>query len=441
MNFPLQSFNAVSATNPWTYVVFGLIGFAFGFTLEMSGFGNSRKLAAQFYFTEMTVLKVMFTAIIVAMVLTFGASALGILDFGQVWVNTTYLSSGIVGGLIMGVGFIVGGFCPTTSLASASTGKIDGMFFIAGGFVGAFLFAETERFFDSWYNFSGYFGRVTLDQVFNIPVGVVVLLVVLMALFMFWGSEQLERIVGKRDMSNEPKMRLVGAGTVVVLAVAVILIGSPSLEQKYSRVEVKRTYIQEAPADATEDESAALEPVSVLMSGDDALQNREVQISPAELFTTVYDQKLNPVLLDVRSEAEYNLFHVRGAQNIQMSELSPFAKELIAEYTPNRVIVVMSNDETLSTQAWKVLVAESVANVYILEGGLNNWIAFFGADDPNIEGKVSNPLDEQLAYIFPAALGDRYECSAPDPQHNEELEFESKIQLELKRDKSGGGCG
>ena len=89
----------------------------------------------------------------------------------------------------------------------------------------------------------------------------------------------------------------------------------------------------------------------------------------------------------------------------------------------------------------KVLVAESVANVYILEGGLNNWIAFFGADDPNIEGKVSNPLDEQLAYIFPAALGDRYECSAPDPQHNEELEFESKIQLELKRDKSGGGCG
>jgi len=441
MNFPLQSFNAVSATNPWTYVVFGLIGFAFGFTLEMSGFGNSRKLAAQFYFTEMTVLKVMFTAIIVAMVLTFGASALGILDFGQVWVNTTYLSSGIVGGLIMGVGFIVGGFCPTTSLASASTGKIDGMFFIAGGFVGAFLFAETERFFDNWYNFSGYFGRLTLDQVFNIPVGVVVLLVVLMALFMFWGSEQLERIVGGRNMSNEPKLRLVGAGTVVVLAVAVILIGSPSLEQKYSRVEVKRTYIQEAPADATEEELAALEPVSVLMSGDEALQNREIQISPAELFTTLYDQKLHPVMLDVRPEAEYNLFHVRGAQNIQVSELSAFAKELIAEYTPNRVIVVMSNDETLSTQAWKVLVAESVANVYILEGGLNNWIAFFGADDPNIEGKVSNPLDEQLAYIFPAALGDRYECSAPDPQHNEELEFESKIQLELKRDKSGGGCG
>ena len=80
MNFPLTIFQCVSATNPWTYVVFGLIGFAFGFTLEMSGFGNSRKLAAQFYFKEMTVLKVMFTAIIVAMVLLFGAVGLGILD-------------------------------------------------------------------------------------------------------------------------------------------------------------------------------------------------------------------------------------------------------------------------------------------------------------------------------------------------------------------------
>src|SRR3970040_1689806 len=194
MTFPLQSFLAVSASNPWTYVVFGLIGFAFGFTLEMSGFGNSRKLAAQFYFTELTVLKVMFTAITVAMVLLFGAVGLGILDFSQGWVNPTYLSSGILGGLIMGVGFIVGGFCPTTSLAAASTGKIDGIFFVIGGFFGAFLFGETEIYFDQWFTNSGYFGRLTLDQLLGIPIGMVVLFVVLMALFMFWGAKQLERI-------------------------------------------------------------------------------------------------------------------------------------------------------------------------------------------------------------------------------------------------------
>src|SRR3989304_1666475 len=163
MNFPLPSFIAVSAANPWTYVLFAVIGFTFGYTLEMSGFGDSRKLAAQFYFTEMTVLKVMFTAITVAMVLLFGAVGFGILDFSQVWVNPTYLASGILGGLIMGVGFIVGGVCPPTFLASAYTGKNDGRLFMLGGFVGAFLFGETDKNFYGWVTNAGYFGRITLD--------------------------------------------------------------------------------------------------------------------------------------------------------------------------------------------------------------------------------------------------------------------------------------
>lgn len=314
------------------------------------------------------------------------------------------------------------------------------MFFLLGGFFGAFLFGETEKYFDTWYNFAGYYGRVTLDQVFNLPLGVVVLLVVLMALFMFWGGEQLERIFGGRDLSKEPKLRILGAGALFVLAVGVVLIGSPSLEEKYDRATITRT-ITEASEGVTAEELQSVEPVSVKLSPDEALAKREMQISPAELFSTLHDQKLKPVMLDVRPEAEYNLFHIRGAQSVQVNDLPGYAKELIAEYTPNRVIVVMSNDEILATHAWKVLVAQSVANVYILEGGLNNWIAYFGEDDPNIAGRVSNPVMDQLAYIFPAALGDRYECSDPSPIKFEELEFEPKIQLQLKRDKSGGGCG
>ena len=85
MNFPIALLTNVSSANPWSYVIFALIGFGFGFSLEMSGFGNSKKLAAQFYFTDLTVLKVMFTGIIVAMVLIFGSAGLGILDFNQVW--------------------------------------------------------------------------------------------------------------------------------------------------------------------------------------------------------------------------------------------------------------------------------------------------------------------------------------------------------------------
>ena len=423
MTFPLQSFLAVSASNPWTYVVFGLIGFAFGFTLEMSGFGNSRKLAAQFYFTDLTVLKVMFTAIITAMVLTFGAVGLGLLDFSQVWVNPTYLSSGILGGLIMGVGFIVGGFCPTTSLAAASTGKIDGIFFVVGGFFGAFLFGETEIYFDQWFTNSGYFGRLTLDQLFGIPIGVVVLLVVLMALFMFWGAEQLERIFGKKDLRKEPKLRVAGAGILLALTLGIVLIGQPGFEEKYSKVTITRD----------------VDGKPVVFNAENALDQRLIQVSPAEVFTTIHNQKVNLIMLDVRPESDYNLYHIKGALNVPLDKLPRIIPDLLTEPPANSVFVLMSNDESAATEAWKQLVASSVPNAYILEGGINNWIAFFGEN----EGfqSVSSSSNDQLKYAFPAALGSSYESCDPNLIEYEELEFEAKIKLELKRDKSGGGCG
>lgn len=433
MNFPLPEFIVVSAANPWTYVLFGAIGFAFGYVLEMSGFGDSRKLAAQFYFTEMTVLKVMFTAIVTAMVLTFGAVGLGLLDFGQVWVNPTYLWSGILGGLIMGVGFIVGGFCPTTSLASASTGKIDGMFFMLGGFVGAALFAETEKFFTHWYNNAGYYGRVTLDQVFNLPIGVVVLLVVLMALFMFWGAEQLERIFGKKDLSKEPKLRIAGAGVLFAAALAVVFIGSPSLEDRYDKLTFTRTEtIEQVDADPIVNTHT--------YTADDMIENRLVFVSPAEAFKAKYNQGMKPIYIDVRSEADYNLYHIEDAVNVPLDRLEEVIPILLSEPPANSIFIVMSNDEAAAIEAWKHLVASSVANSYILEGGVNNWIAFFGKDDKTIRPNP-NAGDDELGFIFPAALGSRYESCSPSPIEYEHLEFEAKIQLQLKRDKSGGGCG
>jgi rhodanese-related sulfurtransferase len=433
MNFPLPSFIAVSAANPWTYVLFAAIGFAFGYTLEMSGFGDSRKLAAQFYFTELTVLKVMFTAITVAMVLLFGAVGLGILDFSQVWVNPTYLASGLVGGLIMGVGFIVGGFCPTTSLASASTGKIDGMLFMLGGFVGAFLFGETEKYFDGWYTNAGYYGRLTLDQVFGIPVGAVVVIVILMALFMFWGGEQLERIFGKKDLSKEPKIRVAGAVALFAGAVAVLAIGSPSLVDRYNKVTFTRTETVEV---------LNADPIvnTYVYTADEMLGNRLAFTSPAEAFKAKFNQAMNPVYLDVRSEADYNLYHIDGAVNVPLERVLEVVPVLLSEPPANTVFIVMSNDEAAAVDAWKLLIGSSVQNVYILEGGVNNWIAFFGENDKALQADP-NAGDDQLGYIFPAALGNRYESCSPDPIEYEKLEFEQKIILQLKRDKSGGGCG
>jgi hypothetical protein len=144
-------------------------------------------------------------------------------------------------------------------------------------------------------------------------------------------------------------------------------------------------------------------------------------------------------MLDVRPESNYNLYHIHGALNVPLDKLPRLIPDLLTEPPTNSVFVLVSNDETAATEAWKQLVASSVPNVYILEGGINHWIAFFGEN----EGfqSVASDGDDQLGYIFPAALGSSYESCDPNPIEYEGLEFEAKIKLQLKRDKSGGGCG
>ena len=393
------------------YVGYLIIGFAFGYVLEIAGFGNSKKLAAQFYFKEMTVLKVMFSAIVVAMVLIFLASAVGLLDYNLIYVNTTYLWPGIVGGLIMGVGFIVGGFCPGTSMVSAATLKLDGIFFVLGVFFGIFLFGETVGGFDQFWN-SSYMGRYTLMDWLGLPTGVVVLLVVLMALFMFWGSEKLEQIFGGKDAKAEPKWRVGAGGALALTAVAVIIIGQPTTMDRWNRIADEKTV---------------------------ALDERTVQVHPAEMLEHMHDPKLKVIMLDVRSEADYNQFHILDAQRVSLEEIPELVPALHLE-PANALFFVMSNDETAATEAWKILQAESVPNVYILEGGINNWLAHFAND----EFLAANPrvpnADDQLAYTFASALGARQFPAEPDP-HKYEFIYEPKVILQLKRAPTSGGCG
>ncbi len=412
MPFPLPLESLVG--KPLMYLLFAVIGFGFGFVLEISGFGNSKKLAAQFYFKEMTVLKVMFTAIVVAMVLIFTMVGLGVLDFNQVWVNPTYLWPGIVGGLIMGVGFVIGGFCPGTSLVAAATFKLDGVFFVLGGLFGIFLFGETVVFYEEWWN-SSYFGRLTIMDWLDLPTGVVVIGIVLMALFMFWGGEQLERKFGSVDQSKAPSLRLAGAGVLLAGAVGVLLLGQPTTEEKWTKV---------APVKEVE------------------LVDRAVQIHPGELLTMLGDNAVRIVMLDVRPENEFNLFHLRNAQNVQMDELAALIPELHAKQALNTVFVTISNDEAVATAAWKVLTAESIPNAYILEGGINNWLTTFGQEETAIRPTATPAADvgDSLDFTFFAAMGDRYLAADPNP-HEWELEYTPKIKLEMKRDKSGGGCG
>lgn len=181
--------------HPTTWLAYAfaiLAGFAFGFVLERAGFGSSRKLAAQFYLRDMTVLKVMFTAIVTAMLGLTVLRALGLLDFDQVFVNPTFLGPQIVGGLIFGAGFAIGGYCPGTSVVAASTGKLDALVFLLGIGAGVLVFAGLYPVIGGFAR-SGSGERVLLSDWLHLPYGVVAILVTLLALGMFAGAEWIER--------------------------------------------------------------------------------------------------------------------------------------------------------------------------------------------------------------------------------------------------------
>lgn len=184
----------------FSLVIAFIIGIGFGFALERGGFGNARILAGQFYFYNMRVLKVMFSAIVTAMLGLFYFAWIGWLDLSLVYIGDTYILPQIIGGLILGIGFVIGGYCPGTSFVSASTGRYDGMIFILGIFFGIFLFGEIFPWIESFYN-STNMGRVTLPDFLGISDGMVVFLVVLMAVGAFalagWGEKVMSKKTGR----------------------------------------------------------------------------------------------------------------------------------------------------------------------------------------------------------------------------------------------------
>jgi rhodanese-related sulfurtransferase len=392
------------------YLVYLLIGFAFGYVLEIAGFGHSPKLAAQFYFKDMTVLKVMFSAIVVAMVLIFAASAVGLLDYNLLWVNPTYLWPGIFGGLIMGAGFIIGGFCPGTSLVAAATLKLDGIFFALGAFFGIFLFGETVGLFDRFWT-SSYLGRLTIPDWLGLDTGLVVLLIVMMALVMFLGAEQLEKRFGKNENEKMPRWPFGAAGLLVFGAIGLIIVGQPSTQDRWDRIAEEKEL---------------------------ALTERTVQVHPGELLSLLQDSAINVRMLDVRSESDYNQFHILDAENHSTEAIPDLIPSLHFE-PANTVFVVMSNDETTATKVWKNLVAESVPNVYILEGGINGWLDQFSDETFKSQNFVGG-ADDELKYAFSLALGARHLSSMPGIEAHE-LEYTSKVVLETKRAATSGGCG
>ena len=180
----------------WNLVIAVLIGMAFGFVLEASGFSSSRKIMGTFFGYDFVVLRVFFTAAITAAVGLLYFKYIGWLDIDILFVNSTFLGSTIFGGLIMGLGFSLGGYCPGTSFCGAAIGKIDAMVFAIGMMIGIFLFSEAFPLIEGFYN-SGALGPIKVYDTLGISDRLFVFLLIIAALIVFYVATLVRRRVKK----------------------------------------------------------------------------------------------------------------------------------------------------------------------------------------------------------------------------------------------------
>ena len=219
--FPLQ------IANPEVSLLTAIVlGGLFGFSLERGGFGNARKLAAQFYFYDMTVFKVMFTAILVAMVGLYSLVGMGYMNLDLLWINPTFVWGQLVGGFLLGVGFIMSGLCPGTSVVSAASGRWDAAVTLLGIFVGTAVFAVAADVFPALEQLyqAGSMDVSLLHEVLGVPPLVFAMGVLIVAGAGFIGAEKVESLFARKHEAieltpvNKPRVKLELVGTLAVLA-------------------------------------------------------------------------------------------------------------------------------------------------------------------------------------------------------------------------------
>jgi uncharacterized membrane protein YedE/YeeE len=124
-------------------VVSGLVsGLIFGYALENAGFASACKLTAQLRFQDWAVFKVMFTAILVSATGLYVLQLLGLMSASDLYIPTTFLWATLLGGVGVGAGMSLGGYCPGTSVVAFCSGRLDGLVFFLGLVLGTIVFAS-----------------------------------------------------------------------------------------------------------------------------------------------------------------------------------------------------------------------------------------------------------------------------------------------------------
>ncbi len=343
-----------SLDSPAAFLAALFIGFAFGFSLERAGFGSSRKLAGIFYFRDMTVLKVMFTAMVVAMIGLSYCVGMGWIRPDQVFFMPSAYGAQIVGGLLFGVGFAMSGWCPGTAAVGLASGKLDALIFLVGASVGSIFFNELYSVAQPLYTWgeSGVqfaWSSLGVSQTaFGFGLAVV-------AILAFWGAEYVERRVsGTGRYLNSPFLK--AFSTAILVLAAGLFILSPTASSHAGDLAAKPDH-----------------PTAAIATGTDLLADVQAggdHVDPEQLAGWLMAGKQDLMLVDIRTPGEFQSFHLRSAVNVSLAELPVY----LAPHKNRGTIVLYSNGMTHPAQGVNVLRTLGFRNVYLLTDGLGGFI-------------------------------------------------------------------
>ncbi|OFZ22233.1 MAG: hypothetical protein A2X94_01900 [Bdellovibrionales bacterium GWB1_55_8] len=384
-----------------------LIGFGFGFVLERAGFGRAKKLAAQFYLYDMTVFKVMFTAIVTAMLGVIVLSGFGIADLKAISdyaTSTTLLWPMLVGGLLLGAGFIIAGYCPGTSIVASASGNLDGVVAFAGVVLGTVLYSEGLDAFTSLSTFhnSSNFGHVYLYDLLGVPAPLLALAVTLMAAGCFMGAEKVEQLFraklhgssdGIVDTRSNPVLsgaRRLAFGSFAGLAA--LGLGSLLMTQT---------------------------PVSAAAAG---------SVTATEVARKVLEQPWDLRIIDLRALEACTRVRIPGSECVPMEKLG----ELDLQNAPGTQLLVLVGESDLTEVP--PAARDYPGRIKLLSGGFSNWKSF-ALSAPIFPGNGASEAEiEEFRFrsTLHATLTGMKQAPPPPPAPSSGGGFKKKS--------GGGGC-
>ena len=299
------------------------------------------KLVGLFYGYDFTVLRVFFTAGVVAMIGIIAFDHFGMIDISLIYINPTFLWSAIIGGLIMGMGFVVGGFCPGTSVCSAAIGKIDAMIFIAGSLFGVLVFAEGYPIFEGLYK-SANWGNVRIFETLGMSQSLFAFLLTIAAVGAFIATSYIENRV---NGTAKPKIKFTPYYTGLVAVALVLALSAFVLPER-------KSFVQE---ETNKESFIDLHNVKTMTAD--------------ELAFRIMDDDVNLQIIDFRTQADFEKFHLPKSIFFTVDNLFEKEPGKILSYK-GKINVFVADDEK-NEKRFAVIAAElGFKNIKILKGGM-----------------------------------------------------------------------